>query len=144
VWSSFVVGRQSLEQVPQLILDVSGRGKPWTLKGFGIGSNVLIYSITFSNDTLTQAEIIPNAPIFRTLGYHDMVELDQTADGKIKSQKKGDIFGRKTWMLGVQTKGYEAVKVMNDDGVIDQKIATMMRETETKLNITYMRYAPSC
>jgi len=144
VWSSFVVGRQSWEEVPQLILDTSGRGKPWTLHGFGIGENVLIYSIKFSNNTFTQATITPNAPIFRTLGFHDMTEMDQTKDGKITSQKKGDIFERKTWMAGIQTKGYEAVRVMDDDGVIDQHIAAMMRETETKLNITYMRYAPSC
>jgi hypothetical protein len=144
VWSSFVVGRQAWEEVPELTLETSGRGKPWTIHGFGIGDNVLIYSITFTNDTLKQAEIVPNAPIFRTVGYHDLREIDQTADGKIVSKKKGDIFDRNTWIVGIHTSWYEAVRVMDDNGVIDEEIATMMRATEANLNITYMRYAPTC
>jgi len=144
VWSSFVVGRKSEEEVPQLILDVSGKGKPWTVKGFGIGSNILIYSIKLVNDTLKEGTIEASAPIFNSISYHTLKELDQTPDGKVVKEEPGDILERKTWMFGIQTKGYYAVRVMDDNGKIHEERAKMMREVEGKHNITYMRYPPNC
>lgn len=146
VWASFVVGRESHEEVPQLIVDVSGKGKPWTLFGFGIGENVLIYSIQFTNRTFKEAIITPSAPIFNAISRHTMTELDQTPDGTIASEKKGDIFDRPSWFLGlnIDSKNYEAVRVVDDDGNIHPQRAKMMRDAENPNGVTYMRYAPNC
>lgn len=146
VWSSFVVGRQTYEEVPQLILDVSGKGKPWTLFGFGLGENVLIYSIQFTNDTFKEATITPSAPIFNAISRHTMTEVDQTPDGKVEKVEKGDIFDRPSWILGInfESKNYHAVRVVDDEGNIHQQRAKMMRDAENPNDLTYMRYAPSC
>lgn len=146
VWASFVVGRESHEEVPALILGVSGKGTLLTTPGekLMLGNTVLIYSIQFTDDTFKKAIITPNAPVFNTVTTHHMTELDQTPDGRIVSEKRGDIWDRPSWALGViSIKNYYAVRVMDDDGTIHEERAKMMREAENS-DITYMRYAPTC
>merc|ERR1719446_1504527 len=92
VWMGFVVGREPDEEVPQLILDVSGMGSRFSVMGFALGRNALVYSIEFTNSSLQEAIIIPSATIFNAISRHPMLEIQETADGTLASKHPGDLF----------------------------------------------------
>lgn len=144
VWMGFVVGREPDEEVPQLILDVSGMGSRFSVMGFALGRSALVYSIQFTNASLSEAVIRPSATVFNAISRHPMIELQATEDGTLKSERPGDIFDRPSFFFGFYHGKYEAVKVMYDDGTLHPERVAAMRASEMGNNVTYMRYAPTC
>jgi len=144
VWMGFIVGREPEEEVPQLILDVSGMGSRFTTFGFALGKSPLIYSIRFTDSSMTEARIYPSAFLFNLISRHPMIEKNVTDDGTLMSERPGDIWDRPSFFFGQFADKYEAVKVMYDDGTFNEERVSAMRAAEMNNNVTYMRYAPSC
>lgn len=142
VWSSFVVGKKPEEEVPALIEAIAGQGlHPSALI---LGRHALVYSITFTNSSLTEAQISPSHNLFDRVSNFPMLELQTTADGSLSSERPGDIFSRPSFFFGRETAPYEAVKVMYDDGTLHMDRVSAMRAAKINDPVTYMRYAPTC
>jgi len=132
VWMGFVVGKEPDEEIPALLVHELSTGSP------------LIYSLVFTNSSMSEARIIPSNGLFNAISRHAMKELPETKDGTLKSERPGDIFDRPSFFFGFFRTDYEAVKVMYDDGSLNEEAVTAMRAKEMNNNVTYMRLAPSC
>jgi len=142
VWSTFVVGKQPEEEVPQLIEDIAGQG--WSHRSLLLGAHALIYSITFTNSSLTEAHISPSHHLFNAISTFPMLELQTTADGSFATERPGDLFSRPSFFFGREAPPYEAVKVMYDDGTLHMERISAMRADHMNDQVTYMRYGTTC
>lgn len=137
VWSTFIAGKETDEDVPSMIMSISGVRNRRKIP--------MIYSLQFTNSSLKEAEINPNARFLDAISYFPMYELSETADGSLTSEHPGDIWSRPSFFFHFfSPPPYEAVRVMYDDGTLNMDRASAMRADLVQREVTYMRYAPVC
>lgn len=114
--------------------------------GVRFGSGHLVYTMTFQNDDMKYADIVPNQALMAATSKYTLVELDETPDKKAKSKVPGDIYDRPCYMFGKYNATdffhYYAIRIMYDDGTINNDNLALMKETEPSNPI--VRYAQTC
>jgi len=149
VWTHFVFRKEASEVVAGLAQKAAKL--PFPISG------PLIYTIDFPDDSFTHASIYTNSVLINRFIKFPLEELPQTEDGKVVSQKKGDVWNRPSFFgFGIFTdwlkfensaSRYYAVRVMDDDGTINQGTYSMMKKAEmsqTKEGGSFVRYASEC
>lgn len=149
VWTHFVFRKEATEEVPHLAESVAKL--PWPI------SEPLIYTIEFTDDTFTNANIYTNSVIVNRFIKFPLTELAKTEDGLVVSEKRGDIWNRPSffgfgiftdWLKFESKSGrYYAVRVVDDDGKVNPKTYEMMKAAETaqtKAGGSFVRYASEC
>jgi len=113
----------------------------------------LIYTITFSDDSFTYADIWTNSKVANTFIKFPLEEMTETDDKMIKKEKRGDIWNRPSFFglgslkFGAESQRYYAVRVMNDDGTVHRERYEMMKKAEndqTEEGENFVRYAHNC
>lgn len=97
----------------------------------------LIYKMRFNSSDMSFATIIPNSLVFHATNAFTLVELQQTDDGLVKSVEPGDIYDRPCYLF-TESKNtnyfrYYAVRVLYDNGTINEPNLKLMEEKEKKL-----------
>lgn len=150
VWTHFVFRKAEGDDVAELAKGAAKVSFNW--------NKPLVYTITFTDDTFTTANIVTNAPVMNFWIKFPLQELQQTEDGQVVSKKQGDVFDRpsffgpnffgtgwfKTDALSKDSR-YYAVRVMDDDGTVHQDVYNLMKDAEKRdTGAVFVRYDTQC
>lgn len=132
-WTDFVWRKRDDEVVPAALMTKSHQSK--------FGS---VYTMQFSNESLTYANITANVGAINWFVNFPLMEVQQTDDGRVVSTKKGDLFARPSSVMGKRIAKYFAVRIVDDDGDINQDWYDQFKEADHEVGTSFVRYEQDC